>query len=87
MDDKLSKIRFIVDATAHIIVDYAICENCTEKPCLYVCPVSNYTLCDGKLSFSWQGCVECGACRMACRMSAIKWDYPRGGFGISLRYG
>jgi len=87
MDDKLFKTRFIVDETAHIVVDVTICQNCTELPCLYVCPVSSYTLRDGKLLFAWQGCVECGACRIACRRNAIKWDYPRGGFGVALRYG
>ena len=87
IEDKLYKVRFNIDATSHIKVDTTICENCYEKPCLYVCPVQNYVLQDGKLTFTWQGCVECGACNLVCNMGAIRWDYQRGGFGVSLRYG
>jgi ferredoxin like protein len=87
IEDKLSKVRFNVDIEPHIKVNTEICEICSEKPCLYVCPVQNYILRDGKLTFTWQGCVECGACRIACTGEAIKWSYPRGGFGVSLRYG
>ncbi len=88
IEDKLIKTRFIVDKTPHIVVDTKICEVCPRKPCLYVCPVQNYKLNeDGKFSFEWTGCVECGACRVACRWGAINWDYPRGGYGVSLRYG
>ena len=50
-------------------------------------PVQNYTLEEERLVFSWQGCVECGACRIACTAGAIEWDYPRGGYGVCLRYG
>ena len=87
IEDKLATTRFNVNTEPHIKVDTKICETCPEKPCLYVCPVQNYTLEDGKLAFSWQGCLECGACRIACTRSAIDWAYPRGGFGVCLRYG
>ena len=87
IEDKLTTIRFNVDAEPHIKVNTEICETCLEKSCLYVCPVQNYVLEDGKLVFSWQGCLECGACRVACTRDAIDWAYPRGGFGICLRYG
>jgi ferredoxin like protein len=87
IEDKLSKLRFNVDADAHIKIDFELCEKCADKPCLYICPVQNYTIQDGKLAFSWQGCIECGACNIACRCGAVKWDYPRGGFGVYLRYG
>jgi ferredoxin like protein len=87
IEDKLSTIRFNVDAEPHIKVNTKICETCLEKSCLYVCLVQNYVLKDGKLVFSWQGCLECGACRIACARGAIDWDYPQGGFGVCLRYG
>ena len=87
IEDKLSTTRYNVDAEPHIRVDTKICETCPEKPCLYICPVQNYVLRDDKLEFSWQGCVECGACQITCIMGAIDWDYPRGGFGVGLRYG
>ncbi len=87
IEDKLVTIRFNVDAEPHIRVNTGICETCQEKACLYICPVQNYTLAEDKLVFSWQGCVECGACRIACTAGAIEWAYPRGGFGVCLRYG
>ena len=87
IEDKLATIRFNVDAEPHIRVNTDICETCEEKACLYICPVQNYTLEEDRLVFSWQGCVECGACRIACTDGAIEWDYPRGGYGVCLRYG
>lgn len=87
IEDRLAKTRFNIDTEPHIRVDTGICADCTGQECLYVCPVQNYTLEDGKLVFAWQGCLECGACRIACTRSAITWDYPRGGFGVSWRYG
>jgi ferredoxin like protein len=87
IEDKLSTTRFSVNTEPHIRVNTEICATCAEQPCLYVCPVQNYVLSEGKLVFSWQGCLECGACRIACTRSAIDWDYPQGGFGVCLRYG
>jgi ferredoxin like protein len=87
IEDKLYQTRFNVDKTAHIVVDLEICQDCAEKPCLYVCPAQNYTEKDGGIGFSWQGCLECGACRLACRKGAVRWSFPRGGFGVVLRYG
>jgi ferredoxin like protein len=87
IEDKLATTRFNVDDTPHIKVDTSLCETCTGKPCLYICPVQNYSLKDGMMVFSWQGCLECGACRNVCPADAIAWSYPRGGFGVCLRYG
>ena len=87
VEDKLTTTRFNVDAEPHIKVNTEICQSCPEPACLYVCPAQNYVLSEGKLVFSWQGCLECGACRIACTGKAINWAYPRGGFGVGLRYG
>jgi ferredoxin like protein len=87
IEDKLKRTRIIVDMVPHITINLDICRDCAEKPCLYVCPVQNYEIKDGELTFDWQGCIECSACRIACPKGAISWDYPRGGFGVSLRYG
>ena len=87
IEDKLRQTRFSVDEAPHIRVNAEVCRDCDDKPCLYVCPVQNYTLKDGEVTFIWHSCVECGACRIACLKGAIDWSYPRGGFGVCLRYG
>jgi ferredoxin like protein len=89
IEDRIAQIRYVLDAkTPHIIINNTICKNCSSKPCLYVCPVQNYRLDEeGRVTFSWEACVECGACRLVCEADAISWNYPRGGFGICYRYG
>jgi ferredoxin like protein len=39
------------------------------------------------VTFSYEGCLECGSCRISCPQGAIHWVYPRGGFGICYQYG
>ncbi|MDY6911458.1 MAG: ferredoxin family protein, partial [Chloroflexota bacterium] len=41
----------------------------------------------GEFVFSYDGCLECGACRISCAKGAVDWNYPRGGFGVSFEYG
>ncbi|MBE3587724.1 MAG: ferredoxin family protein [Thermoanaerobacteraceae bacterium] len=81
--------KFIVDEeAAHIVLNKEICAACAGKPCTAACPAGLYTLKDGKISFDYAGCLECGTCRVICpRAGAINWQYPRGGFGINYRYG
>ena len=91
IEDKVYQVRFNSDALPHIRVDVKACQACDGKPCLYVWPVQNFTLQDdGRVDFAWERCMECGACRLVCRAygkSAVDWSYPRGGFGVSFRYG
>jgi len=87
VEEKLTKTRFNVDIKPHIRINTEICEICQEHTCLYICPAQNYILGNNKIVFSWQGCLECGACRIACPRYAVDWSYPRGGFGVCLRYG
>jgi ferredoxin like protein len=86
-DDKLALNLFHVDNEPHIKVDQEICQRCPHKFCTYICPAENYTLNeDGGVVFSWEGCLECGTCRIICDQGAITWDYPMGGYGISYRF-
>ncbi len=82
IEQKIAKVRFNIDREAHIKISTELCRKCSEKPCLYVCPVQNYTLIENDIVFVWQGCMECGACRIICPNDAISWSYPRGGFGV-----
>lgn len=42
----------------------------------------------GQLSFHYQGCLECGCCRLVMgKTAALSWRYPSSGSGIILRFG
>ena len=86
----LSLNKYNVDEEEpHIVLDKTICAKCQDKPCLYVCPAVLYKLDkNGGMSFDYAGCLECGTCRIMCKDKGIvKWEYPRGTFGVSFRYG
>lgn len=89
IEDKLFINKFNVDLNKpHIsISNKKLCKLCNEKPCLYVCPVENYKKINGTVELTWEGCLECGACRLSCPKNAVSWEYPSGGFGISYRFG
>jgi ferredoxin like protein len=73
---------------SHIVLDKKVCATCKEKPCLVVCPAVLYTLKGDEVNFEYAGCLECGTCRVMCmNKGIIKWQYPRGTFGVAFRYG
>ncbi len=86
-DDVLQNNVWDVSDEPHIKIDSEKCKKCDRKPCLYLCPAGCYTLMEDKVVFSYEGCLECGTCRVVCPLEAIEWDYPVGGMGIRYRYG
>ena len=91
IERKLALNTFNVDSDrAHIrIIDPDICRLCVRQPCINSCPATCYVpQDDGTVLFSYEGCVECGTCRIVCNeFNNIEWTYPRGGFGIQYRLG
>ncbi|PCN50710.1 hypothetical protein B6U99_03160 [Candidatus Geothermarchaeota archaeon ex4572_27] len=88
IDYRLSLTKFNVDKEAHIEVDREKCRRCRSKPCLRWCPAGLYKLDErGEVTFNYEGCLECGTCKIICPENAIKWNFPRGGFGVWYRYG
>lgn len=91
LERKLATTSYHVDpGRPHIrIIDPEICLQCRRKQCVNCCPAACYTLqSDGHVLFSYEGCVECGTCRIVCyEFHNIEWHYPRGGFGVQYRYG
>lgn len=89
IDDKLARDAFNICRDAHITVRKELCGDCDSRPCLTACPAANYTWDDSSdcLVFNYEGCLECGTCRFICPLDAIEWSYPRGGFGVSYRWG
>lgn len=73
---------------AHLRVkDMAVCRQCADKPCITLCPAAVYRWEQPQLLIHYSGCLECGACRFICPQDNLEWNYPRGGFGVSLKIG
>jgi ferredoxin-like protein FixX len=52
------------------------------------CPAHVYTEePDGTISVEYAACLECGTCLAIAAPGALKWHYPRGGFGVQFREG
>ena len=89
IEAKLSLNVFKLDKQPHISIELEVCRTrCRLRPCLYVCPAHLYALDpDRRVQVNWEGCLECGACLVACQDKALTWHYPRGGFGVQYRFG
>lgn len=86
--ERLGTSKFFVDEEMpHITLDKGICARCEKKPCVKACPAGLYTLQGDSVGFDYAGCLECGTCRVVCLMKGLKWEYPRGTFGVEYRYG
>jgi ferredoxin like protein len=89
IEDKLFLDRFRVDEEPHIrIIENALCmAKCEDQPCLYFCPANVYRLEKDRIVVAYEGCLECGSCRIGCPHLNIEWRFPTGGYGISHRFG
>ena len=88
IQDKLAVLKYNCADTSHLIVDSEICKKCKEKTCTFICPANVYSTDEttGELLVSWENCLECGACRIACPKNKIDWHYPQAGCGIILKH-
>ncbi len=89
IEDKLFLDRFKVDEESHLkIVDSDKCiKECVGQPCLFICPANVYRLERDRIIVAYEGCLECGSCRIGCPHLNIDWRFPRGGYGVSHRFG
>lgn len=90
IDDILMSLKYYVDEhESHIhIIQPGVCASCTDKGCLYFCPVGAYKeQADGQVQIAPQSCIECGSCRVMCPHNNITWKLPRGGFGVAYKFG
>ena len=87
VDEALNANVWDVDEEPHIKVDFEKCVKCDTKPCVRLCPAGCFTLLDNKVMFSYEGCVECGTCRVVCPKDAVDWNYPLSGRGVQYRFG
>jgi ferredoxin like protein len=89
VEDKLFLDRFNVDEESHLrLVDGRVCfDKCEDQPCLYICPANVYKLEKDRISIGYEGCLECGSCRVGCPHFNIEWRFPRGGYGVRHKFG
>lgn len=86
IDDKLFLNSYNVDTESHLAMkELSVCENCEKNICLKICPAHVYEIKDHKITISYEGCLECGACRISCPHDNIDWKCPKGGFGVQFR--
>lgn len=74
---------------SHIEVNQEIARRTgTGKLIVRVCPAHVYSeQPDGTISVEYAACLECGTCLAVAAPGALKWKYPRAGFGIAYREG
>lgn len=84
LEDKIFLVKTKKDSLSHIRLNKKICRSCSHKICLLVCPAKTYEERNGAVEASYENCLECGSCRVACTEGAITWENPRGGFGVTF---
>jgi ferredoxin like protein len=89
IDDKLALVRFKVDEESHLVIlSKENCLLCERKQCTIVCPAEVYIWEENTITVNYEGCLECGSCRIVCNeFNNIEWQYPRGGYGVQYAYG
>ena len=85
--DRMDTVRFDVHERPHIVVDGAVCADCSTRDCVGACPANLFVpTSDGGIVFNYEQCFECGTCYLVCnREGAISWSYPEGGHGVVFR--
>lgn len=89
LDKRLYTLKYSPDNTSHLKPDNSKCNECKNKCCLYICPAGVYEWNEEKqeLIVNYENCLECGACRIACKNKAIDWEYPKGTKGVTFKQG
>ena len=84
IQDKLSSIKYNCDNNAHLVVNQKKCALCKEKTCTFICPANVYSVDTNtqEIVVQYENCLECGACRIACKKESIEWQYPSSGCGV-----
>lgn len=89
VEDKLFLNRYRVDEESHLqLIDPDVCSaRCKDQPCLFLCPANVYRLEGERITITYEGCLECGSCRIGCPHFNIAWRFPKGGYGIRHKLG
>ena len=85
IDDLLAKVKYKPDTISHLIPDNEMCKICKNRVCENICPAKVYEWDNDnqKLQVTFENCLECGACKIAC--NHIDWNYPKATKGITFK--
>ncbi|MCI8367695.1 MAG: ferredoxin family protein [Eggerthellaceae bacterium] len=89
IDGFLGTNKYEVDEeSAHIELTDELPDEEFDK-LIRVCPGALYRRDEeGRKTFDYAGCLECGTCRIACGDTIIaKWENPQPTMGVEYRYG
>ena len=88
IQDKLAIMKYNCSDCPHLFINQEQCKKCKDKVCTYICPANVYSVDEetGGLIVSYENCLECGACRIACPGKKIDWQYPAAGCGVVLKH-
>ncbi len=88
VEERLALTKFEVYSEPHIILQKEKCKVCNFRICISSCPAGLFAIDEsGEITFTYEGCLECGTCRIVCPENAIEWNYPPGGFGVQYKFG
>jgi ferredoxin like protein len=87
MAERLDLVRRRFADESHIEVDQEAFRNDPDRAVLFVCPAQVFKLNEeaGTCIVNFEDCLECGTCQVARRYTT--WRNPKGGFGVTYRYG
>lgn len=88
VNESLARNCYHPAAEAHIVPCTSLSEEqiaLLEK----ICPAGLFQRdAAGKVNVHFQGCLECGCCRLVASDAALaEWRYPPSGCGLTLRFG
>lgn len=88
--ERLARNHYELDeGESHIEVDQDVVRRTGCGPTLVaICSAHVYRLeDDGSVGVEYAACLECGTCLAVAAPGALRWHYPRGGFGVVFREG
>lgn len=88
--DRLARNVYDLDEEqSHIEIDQEVARSTgTGTLLVQVCPAHVYAeQPDGTITAEYAACLECGTCLAVAAPGALRWHYPRGGFGVAFREG
>jgi len=88
--ERLARDSFTLDhGHPHITLDQSAAQvDGLGRLLIRICPAHVYSENpDGTIAVQYAACLECGTCRAAAPAGALAWQYPRGGYGITYRFG